>query len=119
MKKENIFFIILTLTILLIRTEVFLYPSNHVSTNGLVVNHFWIGVIFILFVLFLSKSYNKSKLVIFSIGLALVVDELTFIIFSSRTINDYWSVYSILGVIIIMIIIFMYRGKLLDKLYKI
>lgn len=118
MKKDDIFYIILVLTILAIRLEVFLFPANKIIIDGIRINHFWVGVILVLIVLFLSKSYNALRMILFPIGLGLVADELVFMIFSNRTINDYWSIYSVSGLVIITIIVFIFRKQLLSEIYK-
>lgn len=118
MKRVNIFYIIFVLTILAIRLEVFIFPANKIIVNGLRVNHFWIGSILVLITLLSLKNYKALKMIIFPIGLGLVADELTFMIFSNRTITDYWSVYSIAGLVISMIIVFIFREKLLSKIYN-
>lgn len=86
--------------------------------DGLRINHFWIGASLVLVTLFLSKSYKALKIILFPIGLGLVADELTFMIFSHRTIDDYWSVRSITGLVIAMILVFIFREKLLNKIYN-
>lgn len=116
MKRSNAFYLIFVLTILIIRLEVFLSPTNKMIVYGIRINHFLIGVVLILISLFLSKSFNLSKIILFPIGLGIVADELIFMIFGNRTINDYWSVYSITGLILSMAIIFMFRKKLLSKI---
>jgi len=118
MKRKNIFYSLFVLTILAIRFEVFIFPANRIIIDGLRINHFWIGVAVALVALFLLKSYKALKMIIFPLGLGLVADELTFMIFSHRTIADYWSVYSIAGVVIIMIVVFIFREKLLSKIYN-
>lgn len=118
MKRSNIFYLIFVSTILIIRLEVLLFPTNKIIFDGIRINHFWIGVIFILFVLFLSKNYNIIKTVLFPIGLGIAADELFFMIFSNRTLTDYWSIYSVSGLIITMIIVFILRKKLISKIYK-
>lgn len=118
MKKYNIFYTIFILTILVTRLEVFLFPTNKIVIDGIRINHFWIGVILILLVLFLSKNYNVFKMILFPVGLGTVADELFFMIFSNRTISDYWSVYSITGLVISTVIVFIFREKLLSKIYK-
>ncbi len=118
MKRDNIFYIIFALTVLAIRLEVFIFPANKIIINGLKINHFWIGAIFVLVALFSLKNYNALKIILFPVGLGLLADELFFMIFSNRTINDYWSVYSITGLLIIMTIVFIFREKLLSKIYN-
>lgn len=62
MKRSNIFYIIFILTILAVRLGVPLFPLNKIIVDGIRINHFWIGVILILLVLFLSKNYNTIKM---------------------------------------------------------
>lgn len=118
MKRDNIFYIIFILTILAVRLGVFLLPSNKIIVGGIRINHFWIGVILILLVLFVSKNYSIIKMILFPIGLGIVADELSFMIFSDRTLTDYWSIYSIVGIIATATIIFMLKEKLASKIYK-
>ena len=118
MKRDNIFYIIFALTVLAIRLEVFIFPANKLMVEGLRINHFWVGAILVLVALFSLKNYKALKIIFFPIGLGLLADELMFMIFSNRTINDYWSVYSITGLLIIMIIVFIFREKLLSKIYN-
>ncbi len=51
-----------------------------------------------------------------SIGLGLAADELTYIILGGGTVSDYWSVYSLAGVIMISAIIFATRDWLTRKI---
>jgi hypothetical protein len=117
-KKENIFYLIFILSIFIIRIEVFLFPSNKIIVDGLRINHFWIGVVLILIVILLSKRYDILRTILFPIGLGIVADELTFMVLGSRTINDYWSIYSLSGVLIFTVIVFVLRKKIVDKIYK-
>lgn len=117
-KRANAFYSIFVITIILIRIGVFLFPLNKIIIGGLRINHFWIGLAFFLIVGLLAKRYNLLRMILFSIGLGIVSDELFFMIFSNRTIDDYWSIYSVSGLIIIMIIVFISRKKLVDKIYK-
>ena len=115
-KRENIFYIIFALTIILIRIEVFLFPTRKMFIDGLRVNHFWVGLVLILFILLMSKSYNILRMILFSIGFGIAADELVFILFTQRTLNDYWSIYSLAGVITILVIVFIFRKKLINKI---
>lgn len=116
MKKENIFYLILVLTILVIRTWVFFFPLRRIIISGVLINHFWLGIILILFSLLLPKKYLKLRVVAFPIGLGLIIDELIFIILGGGTVNDYWSIYSLSGVIILMVIVFILRSKFVKNI---
>jgi len=67
----------------------------------------------ILFIFFISKNYHLLKIVLSSVGLGLVADELVFMIIGNRTISDYWSLSSVFGAIIIIAVVFIFRDKLL------
>lgn len=116
MKKENLFYIITILTILLIRLEFFIFPNNKLIFYGFRIHHFYIGLLLILIVLLIPKVYNKIKLVLFSIGVGLVADELIFIIFNLWAVTSYWSIYSIIGVIVIEAIIFAERKHIIRRI---
>lgn len=116
MKKENIFYLIFILTILAIRTGVFLFPHKKLIIGGMIIHHFWIGAILILFVLFLLKRYDILRIIIFSIGSGLAADELIYIILGGRTVSEYWSIYSIFGTIMMAVIIFPIRKRLTVKI---
>lgn len=117
-KRTNIFYLIFILTIILLRIGVFLFPTNRIMLGGLRINHFWIGVVLIIIVIILSKRYNVLRAILFPIGLGVVADELAFMILSSRTINDYWSIYSLIGVLIVAVMVFALRQKIVSKIYK-
>jgi len=55
-------------------------------------------------------------MILFPVGLGIVADELIFMIIGNRTISDYWSLYSVFGVIMIIAIVFVFREKLLSKI---
>ncbi len=117
-KNANIFYLIFILTIILIRIWIFWFPLRKIIISGIRINHFWVGVILISFLFFISKSYHLLKIVIFSIGLGVITDELVFMIIGNRTINDYWSIYSVFSVIIVMVLVFVFRKRLIKKLYE-
>jgi hypothetical protein len=116
MKKGNIFYLIFILTILAIRTWVFFFPQKKLIINGMAIHHFWIGAIIILSVLLLLNNYNRLKSILFPIGLGLTADELTFIVLGGGTVRNYWSAYSVFGTLIILIVIFLTRKKIMEKI---
>lgn len=117
-KKENIFYLISVFTILVIRVWVFLFPLRKIIIFGILIHHFWIGIIIILFVLLLPRKYLGLKEILFPIGLGVAVDELIYMILGGGTVKDYWSPYSVSGVIIMMAIIFIFRDSIAKKMYE-
>lgn len=112
MKKENIFYLIFILTILAIRTGVFFFPQRKIIIDGVIIHHFWIGIILISLALLLAKRYSKLKRILFPLGLAAMADELVYIAFGGATVSDYWMNYSVFGAIILSAIIFFLRKKI-------
>jgi len=68
-----------------------------------------------LFVLLLPKKYNRLGTGLFFIGLGAAADELFFMIFGGGTVRDYWSIHSVLGAIVMAVIIFVIRERLIRK----
>ncbi len=116
MKKDNIFYLIFILTILSMRLGVFLFPTRKLIISGVTVHHFWVGVILIFLVMLLAKRYNGLRMAVFSAGSGLTADELIYIILGGKTVNEYWSVYSVSGVIIMAAIVFVIRKWLIRKI---
>ncbi|MBI4146402.1 hypothetical protein HY489_03635 [Candidatus Woesearchaeota archaeon] len=104
--KPTLFFIICALTILLIRIGVFLIPEKDLAIAGIIVHHFWIGIVLILLSAFLRN------ILIFPIGLGLATDQLIFIIMGAGKDAQYWSTPSIIGAIFGLIMIFLFRKEL-------
>lgn len=118
MKKENLFYIAYILTILVIRIGVFLFPQRKIIIDGTIIHHFWIGVILVLIFLIIPKIYNSFRMILFSIGLGIITDELIFMILGGGTVQEYWSIYSVSGTIILAAITFVIRKEIVcDILY--
>lgn len=116
MQRKDVFYLITVLTVVAIRTEVFLFPARQLVVYGVLVHHFWIGVALILLAVVLSKKYSTAVTVLSSIGLGLVADELIFMLLGGGTVHDYWSIYSVWGVIVVMVIIFIFRRSTINKI---
>ena len=117
-KKENLFYILLILTIISIRLGVFLIPEVDVSFIGLNIHHFWFGVIIVLIALIVPKKYDWVKIVLYAIGLGLIVDQLVFMLLGAGKDAQYWALPSLFGAIIIALIILPFRQKITDWLLK-
>jgi hypothetical protein len=81
----------------------------------MIIHHFWIGMLLVLLSWLLSPKYTILRAVLFPIGLGLVADELVYILLGGRTVSEYWSNYSVWGAIMMAILIFLIRKKLILK----
>jgi len=118
MKKGSNFYLISILTILAVRSGVFLFPQKKLIIGGTIIHHFWIGAALILFVLLLSKRYDGLRMPLFFIGLGLAADELIYIVLGGRTVSEYWSIHSVFGAVIMAVMIFLMRDGLANKFLK-
>ncbi|MEK6835248.1 MAG: hypothetical protein AABX61_03235 [Nanoarchaeota archaeon] len=115
MKKENFFYLIIILTILIARLSVIIFPNKSLYINGIHIHHLWYGVILILVAVFL-KNYKEVKFYCHAIGIGLITDELVFIVVLGGEINLYFNTISILGMIILLLIIYQFRKKIIKFL---
>lgn len=116
MSRGNIFYLISVLTILGIRLGVFLFPAGKVRVSGVPIHHFWIGVFVIALALLVPKPQKLARLILFSFGFAGFADELTFMLRGDGTLANYWSPYSIYGVIVVMMTVLLLRNKIVGKI---
>ncbi len=110
MEKTSIFYLIFILTIIAVRTAVFLFPDNKFRISGIIVHHFWIGVILVGIALLLGSF--GYRWILLALGLALVADELVYMLLGAGPVANYWNIYSVSGAILDSFIVFMIRAKL-------
>ena len=111
MKKEDIFWFIVFITIIITRAGVMLFPNKNIYFFGLLVHHFWAGIFLIIISLLIHKS-NLLKLFLYSIGTGLVVDQLVFIILGAGGDAEYWANLSVYGTLLVLFIVYMARKKM-------
>ena len=120
MKKENLFYLIVVLTILAIRLSKFFFLQNvHLIVSGIVIHHFWIGFVSLIFGFLIPKKMKISKILLYAIGMGLIIDELVFMVFGGGLDIDYWKLQSVIGAVFIATIIFPFRKKIEEFLLKI
>lgn len=107
MKKENLFFLILILTILITRLSIYLVPEVDITVFGTIIHHFWIGIALIT----LSQIIKKAS-ILNPAGLGLAADQLIFILLGAGKDAQYWAAPSIIGTIIITSIVFILRKNI-------
>ncbi|MFA6973425.1 MAG: hypothetical protein WC238_01620 [Parcubacteria group bacterium] len=115
MKKENIFYLLFLATMLTVRTGVFFFPYRKLIIDGTIIRHFWTGLVLTLVAILLAKSCTRLRLVLFSVGLGLVADELFYIVLGGRTVSEYWAISSILGAMVTAAAVFLLRKRIVTK----
>jgi hypothetical protein len=117
-KKENLFYILLILTIIGTRLSVVLVPEVDLIVLGLIIHHFWFGIILAIIGLIIPKKYDWIKIIIYAIGFGLIIDQLIFMILGAGKDAQYWALPSLLGTIILALVILPLRKKISDWLLK-
>lgn len=112
MKKENLFYVLILLTIILTRISIFLVPEVDIRLFGFSIHHFLFGIPLII----LGKIFHKQKylkIFLVGIGFGLMLDEFTFIILGAGMDRQYWDVFSVIGTILFTGIFYFVRKKVL------
>lgn len=91
--------VVVVITVLIARLSVIFFPEREVRIFGLVIHHFWYGIIFLVLVFFLPR---EMKYLILGIGIGLLLDELIFIIYGGKNDIDYWAPISSIGTIVLL-----------------
>ena len=112
MKSEDRFFLIFLATILLVRIFLFFYPTPSPTISGFRFHH-WMFGIFLLLITFVVR-----KIPLFAVGLALFVDELTYLIINGQTHAENYSLPSLVGTALFVILIFGGRSKIVELFLK-
>ena len=118
MKRENLFYLVLILTILITRISIIIVPEVDIILFNIIIHHFWFGVplIFLAFVIPKQKTY--PKIFLYGIGVGLMIDQLIFMILGGGKDKEYWTLTSLLGTMIIILIIYPIRTKVINFLLK-
>ena len=117
MKKENLFYFIFILTIIATRIWVFLFPTKKLILSGVLIHHFWFGIVLVILSLIILRNDVKTRTISIPIGIALMADELVYIISGVGPVSNYWGVYSTLGTIVCIILVFIVRKKIVKSVY--
>lgn len=118
MKRENLFYFVMILTILIARITIIIVPEVDIKFLDIVIHHFWFGVLLMIIGLIIPKLKTYPKILIYGIGAGLIADQLVFMILGAGKDKEYWTLISLLGMIIIAIMIYPIRTKLTNFLLK-
>ena len=111
-KKSNLFYILCILTIAIIRLFVLIFPERHIIIDGIIIHHFWFGVAALLISFLISARY---KILIFSVGFGLIIDQLIFMLLGGGLNKEYWALPSAIGMILLLIMTYFIRNKIFKQ----
>lgn len=118
MKRENLFYLMIVLTVLATRTSIKIVPEVHITFSGIIFHHFWIGVILMAVGLLIPLQRVYPKIVLYGFGAGLIADELIFMLLGAGKNKEYWELPSLLGMIILVFVTFPIRQKLINFLLQ-
>jgi hypothetical protein len=107
---DNVFIGIFFCTIAGIRILLFVRPTSGVTVAGVRIHHYVYGLIGTPVALLLHS------LPLYAVSLALVVDELTFVLIRGTTHEDNYSLTSIMGTLILILLAYLFRSILVSPL---
>ncbi len=113
MKRKNLLYLSFILTIVIIRVGVFLIPGVDITVGKFILHHFWFGVLLLMINFFIKEGRFNQKFILFGIGLGLFLDELIFMLLGGGGDLQYWNIYSVIGTMLIVLLIFFLRGEIL------
>ena len=114
MKKESFFYLLFILTILSVRILVMVFPEIDLNVSGVIIHHFWFGVILIFLVFLIPKQKIYLKMLFLGLGGGLILDELVFILLGAGNDKEYWALPSLIGTVIFTMIVYPFRKKIIN-----
>ena len=111
MKRENLFYLLVLVTILISRISIIIVPEVDIKFLNIIIHHFWFGVILMAIGFLIPKQKTSSKIWLYGIGAGLIIDQLVFMLLGAGQDKEYWALPSLLGTIIIASVIFPIRQK--------
>ena len=105
---SNQFFLIFLVTILITRLFLFLRPIPAPTIGKFRTHHYMFGILGIFI------GFFMHWLVIYAIGWGLFVDELTYLLIKGKNHEDNYSTISLMGTLIFIILIFIFRNSLVN-----
>lgn len=106
MNKTEYFFLIFFLTVFIVRVFLYIRPTPGPTISGFRIHHYMIGLAL------MPIGYLITNLVIYAVGLGLFIDELTYVLISGKNHKDNYSIISLSGTAVFVILIYLLREKL-------
>ena len=103
MISDNEFFLIFLGTIIVVRLFLLLKPIPSPTVGGFRIHHYMYGLVAMFVGLLLHTA------IIYAIGLGLFVDELTYLIIGGKTHADNYSIKSIVGTLVFILVVLIFR----------
>lgn len=103
----NLFFLIFGLTILLTRIILYFRPTPSPTIIGFRLHHYMFGIVMV------AISLPFEWLYLYAVGLALFVDELTWLIMRGKNHTDNYSWKSLVGTALLTALVFLLRDYLI------
>ncbi len=120
MKREDQFFVVVLITVLIVRIGLWIAGSLAADPNslgltifGLRLHHWMYGLVLLLIGIIIEN------LIVLGVGAGLFLDEFTYILIGGSTHTDNYSWISLLGTIICILIVFYLRKRIIEIIVKI
>ena len=103
MNQPDEFFLIFLATVVSVRIILFLKPIASPTIGGFRMHHYMYGIALAIFGLVVNF------LTIYAIGVGLFVDELAYLLIRGKTHADNYSVKSLIGTVVFVVLVFIFR----------
>jgi hypothetical protein len=107
MDTANYFFVLFLATITFTRILLRVKPLSGPTIKGLRLHHYMYGLVLIPF------GFILDSVTLYAVGWGLFADEVGVVLFKFKTYEEYYSKTSLVSVIVIIILVFLFREKII------
>ncbi len=107
MEIKSYFFVIFVITILIVRTFLYIKPVSGPTINGFRTHHYMYGL------LLTSIGIVIGSVTVYALGVGLFVDELGYLLIGGKTHEDNYSKWSLILLGLFVILTFFMKEELL------
>lgn len=108
--NPDLFFIIFLATILVTRVALYFKPVPSPTIHEFRLHHYMYGTVLLIIGILITNLWCLA------VGLGLFIDELPFLLIGGKTHADNYSVKSLVGVTVLVIVVFFLRGYIIKTL---
>ena len=112
MNSADILFLVTTISIVIIRIWVYLFPKPSPTIKNFRTHHWMYGALFTIILFSISIFYQNLYLL--AISIALFLDEIGFILIKGKTHEDNYSPKSFIILLIFIILLFIFRQVIVN-----